>query len=419
MKDISALQLTKELIQIESTDPGTYEGKIAQFLIDWLSRLPNVTVSKREVLSGRYNIMAELPKLDSHSEKKVKPNGKVDEVCIKSVQDGNSTKVNLNCTDEGDIILICHMDTVVVGEGWTIPPFEAIEREGRIYGRGACDMKSGLACCLSAFAYIALKRHEGFVNASSRKIKLICTVDEEDFMRGVEACIDWGWVKKNDWILDAEPTNGQIQVAHKGRVWYEIEVKGKTAHASTPWKGADANAAMAEIIRYIRLSIKNTPSHLELGHSTVTFGQIEGGYRPYVVPDSCKLWIDMRLVPPTDTNQTRKIVEEAIEKARREVPGITAEYKITGNRPYVERDDNSPLLSVMKKICQDVTNEETTVSYFPGYTDTAVIAGTLHNNNCMSYGPGNLECAHQPDEYVAVEDIIRCEKVYRALLCSV
>ena len=92
-----------------------------------------------------------------------------------------------------------------------------------------------------------------------------------------------------------------------------------------------------------------------------------------------------------------------------------ASYKITGNRPYVEKDEHSPLLRHLHKICCRTTGVETIVSCFPGYTDTAVIAGTLHNTNCMSYGPGNLECAHQPDEWVAIKDILRCETVYKRL----
>ena len=182
-------------------------------------------------------------------------------------------------------------------------------------------MKSGLACCLSAFSYAAQK---SISTPPRRTLKLICTVDEEDFMRGSERCIQSGWVTKEDWILDAEPTNGQIQVAHKGRTWYEITVTGHTAHASTPWKGADAVAAMAEIIHEIRTAIQNAPTHLDLGQSTVTFGQIEGGYRPYVVPDQCKLWINMRLVPPLCTEQTNRIVQQAIENTQTTVPGIHA-----------------------------------------------------------------------------------------------
>ena len=276
-------------------------------------------------------------------------------------------------------------------------------------------MKAGLGCCMTAFANAAKRAHEEGISPK-RPLKLICSMDEEDFMRGVEAAIRSGWVNEQDWILDSEPTNGQIQVAHKGRTWFEITVTGHTAHASTPWKGADAIAAMAEIISHVRHAIQSAPTHPDLGTSTVTFGQISGGYRPYVVPDSCKLWIDMRLVPPTDTTRAVQIVESAITHAQSEVPGIQASYVITGNRPYVEKDDHSPLLHLLHETCCHVTGKETAISHFPGYTDTAVIAGTLHNHNCMSYGPGNLECAHQPDEWVDVEDILRCEEVYKHLI---
>ena len=81
----------------------------------------------------------------------------------------------------------------------------------------------------------------------------------------------------------------------------------------------------------------------------------------------------------------------------------------------MEKDENSYLLHQLKQCADEVTGEDTKISFFPGYTDTAVIAGTLGNRNCMSYGPGNLELAHKPDEWVAIEDIVRCEKVLKKL----
>lgn len=373
-----AMELTMKLVTIDSTDPGAYETEIGDFIFQYLNR-PGVSVVKKEVLPGRFNIMARL-----EGERDAPP-----------------------------LVYICHMDTVTTGEGWTVPPFGAEVIRGRIYGRGACDMKSGLACALSAFISMAEKAGSG--RKPRRSLVFIGTVDEEDFMRGAEAAIADGWVTKDCWVLDTEPTNGQIQVAHKGRTWFEITVKGVTAHASTPWKGADAIAAMAEIISRIRRSIAACPAHPDLGSSTVTFGQIEGGYRPYVVPDSCRVWIDMRLVPPTDTERAVTIVEEAMKAAEKEIPGITASCRITGSRPYVEKDDHSPLLKALSDACEEITGEPAAVSYFPGYTDTAVIAGTLGNHNCMSYGPGNLELAHKPDEYVPCEDILRCEEVLTRL----
>ena len=376
--NFDAMELTMKLVRIDSTDPGACEGEIGTFIFQYLKDL-GVPVIKKEVLPGRFNIMAKV--------------------------EGEE--------DAPALVYICHMDTVTPGEGWTVSPFGAEVIRGRIYGRGACDMKSGLACALSAFTSMALKARNG--KKPGRSLVFIGTVDEEDFMRGAEAAIADGWVSKDSWVLDTEPTNGQIEVAHKGRTWFEITVNGITAHASTPWKGADAIAAMAEIIAAIRRRIAACPVHPDLGASTVTFGQIEGGYRPYVVPDSCRVWIDMRLVPPTDTAGAAAIVEDAIAAATKEIPGITAAYQITGNRPYVEKDEQSPLLNALSRACEEVTGEPAPVSFFPGYTDTAVIAGTLGNHNCMSYGPGDLELAHKPDEYVPCEDILRCEEVLTRL----
>lgn len=370
-----AVTLTKEFIRIDSTDPGHYEGDIGNFLSGRLAEVPGAIITREEVLPGRFNLKAELP----------------------------------GDPDAPALVFICHMDTVVVGDGWSRDPFGAEEDQERIYGRGACDMKSGLACAVSAFSHAAAQIQAGKVPA--RRLILICSVDEEDFMRGSEAAIRSGWVTARDWVLDTEPTDGQIQVAHKGRTWFELAVTGCTAHASTPWKGADAIAGMAEIIRSIRLSIADTPAHPDLGRSTVTFGQIAGGYRPYVVPDTCKVWIDMRLVPPVKTHTASAILDAAITNAQTAVPGITAAYEITGDRPYVEKNEASPLLASMKKVCLKITGKEPVTGPFPGYTDTAVIAGTLNNCNCMSYGPGSLELAHKPDESVPVADILRCEQV--------
>lgn len=374
--------LTKALIRINSTDPGAYEKNIGDYIWDRLSSL-SVPVIKKEVLPGRYNIMAKIQ-------------GEIDDPAL---------------------IYICHMDTVTIGEGWTKDPLGAEVIEGRIYGRGACDMKSGLACALSAFSVMAKEATSG--KTPKHSFVFIGTVDEEDFMRGVEDVITEGWVTEKSFVLDTEPTNGQIQVAHKGRTWFEVTVTGVTAHASTPWKGADAIAAMAEIISSIRRRIGECPSHEDLGVSTVTFGQVEGGYRPYVVPDRCKVWIDMRLVPPTDTAAAVSIVEQAIREAAQAVPGITASYTITGDRPYIEKDETSPLLKALKDATEDATGKTAPVTFFPGYTDTAVIAGKLHNPNCMSYGPGDLELAHKPDEFVPCEDILRCETVLTRLARSI
>lgn len=389
--DDQTWDLAGHLVGIDSSDPGAYEGRIEGWIKEWLiqkiqttggSMAGQIGLKEKEVLPGRFNLMARIP--------------------------GKSGKPGLT--------YICHMDTVMLGDGWNkdTPALGAVVSQAdgakRLYGRGACDMKSGLACALAAFARaVELVGKEG--QLPDRTFTFIGTVDEEDFMRGVEQAIQDGWVSEEDWILDTEPTDGQIQVAHKGRTWFELTMDGITAHASNPWKGADAIAAMAEAVSYIRKSIAACPPHHDLGVSTVTFGQITGGYRPYVVPDTCKVWIDMRLVPPTDTRAAERIVKQAIELAQQEIPGVKGRYAITSDRPYVEKDDGSLLLKHLKQACDQVTGKDTVIGAFNGYTDTAVIAGALGNHNCMSYGPGSLELAHKPNEYVPYEDVSRCRRV--------
>lgn len=386
-----AWRLAQELVRIDSSDPGAYEDEIERFIKRLIeqqlaqldsSALDAVQIEELEVLPGRRNLKVTVP--------------------------GQS--------DEPRLIYICHMDTVTLGDGWDadIAPLGAVVRDDKLYGRGACDMKSGLACAIAALVH-TLERVAADGALPRRGFSLICSVDEEDFMRGSEAAIDAGWVGSREWVLDTEPTDGQIQVAHKGRTWFEIDMAGVTAHASQPWKGADAVAAMAEVVCALRRAFAALPVHDDLGPSTVTFGQIEGGYRPYVVPDHAKVWVDMRLTPPTDTAAATRMVEQAIVAAEAAVPGCHGSYTVTGDRPAIERDPASPLLAALKCTADDVTGTDTTVGFFTGYTDTAVIAGKTGNRNCMSYGPGSLALAHKPNEYVPHADIVRCQNVLIAL----
>ena len=237
-------------------------------------------------------------------------------------------------------------------------------------------------------------------------------------MRGVERVIAAGWVGEKGWVLDAEPTNNRIRGSHKGRTWFKITANGITAHASTPWEGADAIAAMAIVINEIRTSVGSLPTHPELGRSTVTFGQVTGGYQPYVVPDRAELWIDMRLVPPAHTASAEKIVQAALLKAEMQIPGVHAHYDITGNRSPVVLPAESELLATLRS-CAEACKTPADLDIFTGYTDTAVIASACGNPECLSYGPGELERAHKPNEYVPVADLERVYHVFKELTARV
>lgn len=388
--DQFAWRLAAELVRIESTDPGTYEDAIEKHI---------------KQLVERY--VAALPGWLSEAIRTTE---------VEALPDRRDLMIRVAGTgDEPALIYSCHMDTVTLGDGWddATPALGGVVAGDRLYGRGACDMKGGLACALAAL-FSLLDEAAAKGSLPRRAFALLLSVDEEDFMRGVEAAIAAGLVGADEWIVDTEPTDGQVQVAHKGRTWFEVTMTGQTAHASQPWKGADAVAAMAEVVCGLRRWCAGLPEHHELGRSTVTFGQIEGGYRPYVVPDSCKLWVDMRLVPPASTASARAAVEAAIARAEERVPGNRGSYEITGDRPPIERDPGSPLLAALLSAAEK-EGAPAEVGFFTGYTDTAVIAGTCGNKNCMSYGPGSLALAHKPNEYVPRADVLRVQRVLTRL----
>ena len=412
---MNSIELTKKLVSIESTDPGAYEFEIEKFIKDYLLAIKtdDVEILESEVINGRKNLMAVLKCRNK-------------DVVVGDIQSSlGRTKCPPLHQHTGelynlDLVLICHMDTVVVGNDWSEKPFAAIEKDGKIYGRGSTDMKSGLAVALKTFEY-AVKNID--VNKMKRDFKVIFTVDEEANMKGVEKVIADKWVSEKSFVADLEPTDKMIQVSHKGRFWVKLNVKGKTAHASRPELGIDANACLAEIISYVKREISKLPADGEIGKTTVTFGMMSGGYEPYVVPDRANVTMDFRLAPPTFNHDIIKIINNAILNVKKIISNdVVVTYEITGDRAFVKKNDDSKLLNAMKETILSLYEKEKNndlipvVTSFSGYTDTAVIASTLKNTETLSYGPGSLALAHKPDEYVEIKDIERCEKVYRKLV---
>ena len=373
---LEEIRLTQQMVQIESSNPGTFEAAMFEFVYDWLQRNTSAEIFRKPVHPGRDNIVAILR--------------------------GKSRGHNLT--------YICHMDTMPAGEGWEYPPFSAEIIDGKLYGRGACDMKAGLAAAMLAFRN--LSRLEKPLNYD---FQLIATVNEEDAMTGAEQAVRDGYVNADSYVLDAEPTDSRIQVAHKGKTWFELTTHGKTCHASMPQHGCDAIAAMAEIITRVNRKLAELPVHPEMGACSATFGTIRGGWNPYIVPDTCTATLDMRLTPPTTNARSAELVREAIAEGVAMVPGATCDCTVTAQRPAIEKDNDSFLLAALRKAVTNVTGGELPVDFFPGYTDTAVIAALTGCRNCMSFGPGSLEQAHCPNEFVPCWEITRSVAVMTRL----
>ncbi len=377
---LDPVELTKKLVQIDSTNPGKYEKDAAEYIRELGEKyLPEKgRIEYEEVTEGRPMIMLSLPGKDASLP---------------------------------EFVWICHMDTVPEGEFWTEGAWSGKEKDGKIYGRGSCDMKSGLAASLAAFLNYAAEHLE-----SQRTLKWIGTMDEEADMLGSARALELGWVGKDSLLMDCEPTYGEIQTAHKSRFWFFYTIHGKAAHASEPWTGADAISGMAYAIASIRKQVSELRSDDFLGKSTITFGQIQGGIHPYQVPGECSVSVDMRIVPPYTIEDMAGILRKGAEDAAGEIPGLSCSVEIRGDRPSVPHHEDGELLRRVRAAVKKVTNQEAIVTSFPGYTDTAVVAGRTGNPNTLSYGPGSLEQAHKPDEYVEISEIERCYKVYEEIL---
>jgi succinyl-diaminopimelate desuccinylase len=370
------IELTRKLVRIQSSNPGIYEKEIGAFIYNWLACETKATVMKDPVEEGRFNVVAK--------------------------KEGKDHSHNL--------VYICHMDTVPAGDGWSVEPFKAVIEGNKLYGRGALDMKSGLAAAMVSFKNVCNQ-----LNELERDFVFIATVDEEGcIMKGAVEAVKAGRVTENSLMLDTEPSDEKIMPGHKGKTWFKIVTQGKAAHGSAPYNGVDAILAMGYIITEIKDRLEKLPADPVMGNSTVCYGTLKGGLNTNIVADRCELTIDMRLVPPFTNDESITLVEEAIKAATAKVEGASGTYEVIAKRPYIKIYDSSVLLKNLKESVQRITGEAAGVDFFTGYTDTAVIAAMTGNENCMTYGPkgGGL---HEINEYVFCDSVIRVEKVLEDL----
>lgn len=388
MKNISeVVALTQKLVQIESTNVGTFEGEISLFVEEWLKKYTKAEIVRDEFEEGRFNVMAKLKGEAQH------PN----------------------------LLYLAHMDTVPVGNGWTKDPFGGEIEGNKLYGRGSCDMKCGLAAAMIAFRDFENECREKGTTPKYDFI-FVATGDEEDVMKGADRLVALGVADKDSLVLDTEPTNSVrvmksmaankiedgarqfVAMAHKGKTWFEITTKGKPAHGSMPSTGVDAIIAMAEVVLEIRNRIESYAPDPLMGKPSVCFGTINGGNNTNIVAESCTITIDMRLSPPLTTEGSYKLVEDAIAAGTARVPGSSGSYKVIAKRPFVLQNDDSFLLAKLRESCKEVTGDDLTPMMITGYTDSGVIDGSTGCGNGMSYGAAGYG-AHQADEYVLCDSI--------------
>lgn len=377
MNQEQAKSFLKEIIQIKSINPPGNEAAVAKRL---------------KAFFDDYGIATELVEYDKNRTNLI---------------------ARLKGEHDGPVLgLTGHMDVVPPGESeWSYDPFAAQEVEGKIYGRGACDMKGGLVAC--ALAIASLKK-AGLPKKG--EVIFLATVGEEAGAVGAKQLTERGYADALDALIVAEPTQNQIKIAHKGVLWPQIITYGKAAHGSIPDKGINAVVHMHEIIRRL-LSDAFALSYEHdalLGGATLSINTIKGGTNTNVVPDQCVANIDVRTVPSQDHEQIIAQMRQVIHAAREKYPDLKADIRILNDQNPVKTASDDPFVQLVQNVAQSLKSP-TKLGGLTGYTDGSQFVHADKAFPIIVLGPGDTLIAHQPDEYVEVAEFLHSIQLYQEI----
>ncbi len=320
-----------------------------------------------------------------------------------------------------------HIDVVEAGDGWSVDPFAAVVRDGRVYGRGTCDMKGGLAASIVAVeAYI--ETNPGFAGA----IEISGTVDEESGgFGGVAYLARKGYFSRPrvDHVIIPEPLNkDRICLGHRGVWWAEIETKGQIAHGSMPFRGDCAVRHMGAVLDafekdlFPALDRKRTAMPVVpegARRSTMNINSIHGGqtedYRPGLpspnVPDRCRLTIDRRFLLEEEIAEVKSEVTGILDRLKRERPKFDYTIRDVMEVQPTMTDREAPVVKAVAEAIREIFDREPAYVISPGTYDQKHVARLGHIYDCIAYGPGILDLAHRPDEWVGIDDMVDSAKV--------
>ena len=387
------LTLLQELVAIPSvnpmgravTGPEYFETRLTEYLVKLFGEL-EVPCEQYEVLPGRSNVLARYSN----------PHAKL------------------------TVLLDAHQDTVPV-DGMTIPPFTPEIRDGRLYGRGACDVKGGLAAMLSAFARLVREQPAGAAN-----VVLSCTCDEESTAKGAFALARL-WSEEAgrsrllpqapDVALVAEPTDLDLVVAHRGATRWKIRTTGKACHSSRPEEGINAIYNMATVLavleKYAQELPHMIPAHPLCGPATLSVGRIEGGISVNTVPDECSIDIDRRTLPGEDGLKVISQVEHYLTQR------LDVQFEMLP--PWIVgmslSDHNNGLLA--QRLLQVVTQRVGPHKTMGVPYGTNASRFSAKGVPCVVFGPGSIKQAHTADEWIDIQELRQASEVYYDFCASV
>jgi succinyl-diaminopimelate desuccinylase len=299
-----------------------------------------------------------------------------------------------------------HMDTVPAGAGWRTDPFRLTERDGRLFARGACDAKGPIAAMVEAGRLLATQR-----DLWRGTLVVALVADEEIDGGGSRALVKQE--PKADLVVVGEPTNNAVFVAHKGCLRPLIRAKGKAAHSGRPELGVNAILAAGHLMTLFDARDRElrTQTHPLVGHASLSVTRIAGGIADNVVPDACELVLDRRLLPGETLDAALDELHALLTRANREY-GVRAEVAAVRTAAgATETAVGDPLVREAVAISRGYGVTFPQPGGLTGgcdlvhYRDAGAVGIVL--------GPGSLDIAHQPDEYVPTDDLVRAALIYR------
>lgn len=352
----------------EFTWPPYGEAKLAEFVGDFMRRI-GCEVALQEVLPGRPNVIATMR--------------------------GGGDKA---------LLLEAHLDTVQV-DNMTIEPFVPIVRDGRLFGRGACDTKGSLAAMMLA---VKLVLDSGYTSRTT--VHLAATADEEYKYRGVSRVIE-SWIRADTGIV-GEPTNLDVVIAHKGCVRWRIITHGRSVHSSCPEEGINAIEKMADVIVGIRRRLGAqyaSRKHPLVGYPTLSVGLISGGVGVNTVPDECSIHVDRRLLPGEKVDEVLGEIREALDALCQEDPSLD----VIMEEPYLidiplEVSEDSLIVQCIARASRSILGN-LRIRGVPYGTDASKIAAA--GIPCVVFGPGSINDAHSAAESVKLWQVAKAAEI--------
>jgi succinyl-diaminopimelate desuccinylase len=309
-----------------------------------------------------------------------------------------------------------HTDVVTEGDPgqWSYPPFSAEIADGRMYGRGADDMKGGLVAAICAVKALV---ESGVELGGDILVGAVC--DEEGRMLGIKHLVERGWADDVDAAIICEPEENHLCIAQKGVMWARVTATGAMAHGCMPLTGVNSVYPMAQFLLHMReLEQAQIAEHGRdelLGEPSVTptivRSPVRGEPQNNVMPAQTELILDIRLIPGQSRLELESEILAACRRVEAQHQGIAFELEVIEARPPTSTQRDEPIVQVLDRAYRDLTGKEPVYGGVPGSTD-----GTILNSRAgvpiVTCGPGAIHVPHQVDEWLDLEQLIEAARLY-------